>query len=202
MKHFRPAVCLAAVFLLAAAVLCGLRLPVAAERGPYTEKTFYYDIVGESVTVNGYFGSETTVVIPERIADKPVTRIEGAIFVGATSVVRVDLPETLVYADPALFSDMPGLEEVILRSQNVAVTVPEGCTLTKRFPAYVDPNDQNKDNPGNNGGNAGTPTADKTAETRQKWRVLWIVTGTLGLAALALSVAAVIKALPVRRKKQ
>ena len=187
---------MAAAVLLVCALFGGTVLHVSAADRPYSEGYFHYDLTEDGVTINGYFGREETVVVPARIADKPVTRIEGAVFAGAATVKRVDLPETLTYADPDLFSGMTSLEEVILRSQNVSVTVPEGCTLTERYPTYVDPADQNKDTGGADGSGS---TADKT---REKWRTVWIVTGAAGLVCLALFAVTMVRTFALRKREK
>ena len=67
---------------------------VAAGEEVYTEGYFYYTISDKSITIVGYFGSETVVTVPSNIAGIPVNTIGPNAFVD-TGVEIIYLPDTV-----------------------------------------------------------------------------------------------------------
>lgn len=81
--------------LLATILLCLPMLSAMAET-VYSEGYFYYTVTDGSITITGYFGSETEVTIPASIAGIPVNAIGPGAFVG-TGVQVLYLPDTILY---------------------------------------------------------------------------------------------------------
>ena len=66
----------------------------AADDTVYTEGYFYYTISDKSITITGYFGNDTVVVIPAGIAGIPVNAIGPNAFAGS-GVQIIFIPDTV-----------------------------------------------------------------------------------------------------------
>jgi len=89
---------LAAALLLA---LCSAALAATV----YTEGYFYYTESGQSVTITGYFGKESTVTVPSFIDGCPVNTIAAGAFSDSTYVKTVNLPDTVTTVETGAFSE-------------------------------------------------------------------------------------------------
>ena len=78
-------------------LLC-LTPAVFADNTVYTEGYFYYTVDDGSVTIVGYFGTESEVTVPAFIAGVPVNTIAPGAFDG-TGVTKVNLPDTIMSYD-------------------------------------------------------------------------------------------------------
>ena len=66
----------AVLLLVFSSIIVGARAAKADET-MYTEGYFYYTIEDGSITITGYFGDETIVIVPNNIAGIPVNAIHG-----------------------------------------------------------------------------------------------------------------------------
>ena len=68
-------------------------------RAPVSEKTPYDDFVyasnGKEISIRGYRGTDTEVVIPDEIDDLPVTMIGSSAFENNGNIVKVHIPDTV-----------------------------------------------------------------------------------------------------------
>ncbi|MBE5927906.1 MAG: leucine-rich repeat domain-containing protein [Lachnospiraceae bacterium] len=82
-----------------------------------TDGDYNYNLNGDGTTVTllGYMGSATEVVVPKTLGGYPVTAIETYAF-AATAVKKVTLPEGLVEILDNAFMECKMLEEVVLPS--------------------------------------------------------------------------------------
>lgn len=80
--------------LLAALLLTGLGGVAQAEDTVYDDGFFYYTVEDGSITIVGYFGTETEVTVPASIANTPVNAVAPDAFIG-TSVTKLYLPDTV-----------------------------------------------------------------------------------------------------------
>lgn len=90
-----------------------------------TEGDFEYSIVTEfdenfnsikSVKITGYTGNDSKVVIPDTIAELPVTVINSYAFQDNESITSVTIPETVVEIGSWVFEDCKNLAEINLPS--------------------------------------------------------------------------------------
>lgn len=135
-KIKRAHVVMALVALLMVLGAVSIGVSAATE---FTEGYFKYIVDGEHVTITGYFGSESEVVIYDYIASKPVTRIQGQIFKNNSKLTKVTVPETVTEIDDDLFLNIPTLKTVVVQSKSITVKVPAGCTIVEDYPIYIDP---------------------------------------------------------------
>ncbi len=99
--------CFSALFLVASAVTA------VAEDFEYTVES------DNTVTINGYTGDSDTVVIPNMIDGKPVTRIGGAAFIYRHNLMSVSIPPSVVDIGESAF----------LGCQKLAgITIPDNVT--------------------------------------------------------------------------
>lgn len=61
----------------------------------YTEGDFYYELQDESIMITGYFGSDTEITLPDKIAGYPLSKIASGAFMG-TTVKVINLPDTIM----------------------------------------------------------------------------------------------------------
>ena len=135
-KIKRAYVIMALVALLMVLGAVSMGVSAATE---FTEGYFKYIVEGEHVTITGYFGAESEVVIYDYIASKPVTRIQGQIFKNNSKLTKVTVPETVTEIDDDLFLNIPTLKTVVVQSKSITVKVPAGCTIVEDYPIYIDP---------------------------------------------------------------
>jgi len=71
----------------------------------------------QTVTITGYTGTETVLVIPETIADLPVTKLADRAFSGRNEITGVTVTGNLETLGSQTFSSINNLEEVILSGE-------------------------------------------------------------------------------------
>lgn len=120
------------------------RLSVHAEER-YTEGFFQYTVAKEEVTIHSYFGKETEVTIPEKIAGYPVTMIKDSTFFNKDEVKTVVVPYTVTSVDEQTFLDMKHLERIILKSDQVNVRAAEYVIVVEDFPRFVNTDEKTGD---------------------------------------------------------
>ena len=85
-----------------------LVLPVHAAQ-VYSDGYFQYHAYEGYNSICGYFGSETTVTVPSRIAGRPVSRIEAGAFDGCSTIEKLVLPDTIMEIEEGAFSGAKNL---------------------------------------------------------------------------------------------
>lgn len=88
-------------------VILGIR-----ETGETAEGFSYILDNGGTITINGYSGEKTDMVIPSEINGYPVTQIMGHAFNGRSDLTGVTIPETIRHIGHYAFYQCTGLEEI------------------------------------------------------------------------------------------
>ncbi len=96
---------------------------------------FAYRISDGSVVIEAYFGSDAHVVIPDRIEDRPVTRINDWVFSYESEIVSVDLPKTLIEIGANAFKECTSLQTVSVKEglQIIEEEAFDNCTALAEF---------------------------------------------------------------------
>ena len=84
------------------------------------------------VSINGYFGTDKTVVIPERIDGKPVTGISN--FANNENIEKVVIPSTVTCVWEYAFTNCSSLRELVF-GDGITEIMPEAfrdCTSLKK----------------------------------------------------------------------
>ena len=76
-------------------------------------KTITVGIGDTAIVINKYKGSDTTVTVPSKINNKPVTWLNTGAFEGNTGIKKVILPSSLLGIRDSAFKGCSKLEEVI-----------------------------------------------------------------------------------------
>ena len=113
-------------------------LPVHAEDF-LTEGYFGYSIVDEEIMIHSYFGKEVDVLIPEKIAGYPVTKIGKETFLHRDQIQTITIPDTVTYIEEDTLTELPNLWKIILKSDQVAVKAAEHVIILEDYPRYIDP---------------------------------------------------------------
>ena len=75
---------------------------------------FTYRIEDEGAVITGYSGTETDVVVPEELGGEEVVEIGQEAFRGSTSIVSIELPDTLEMIGEGAFEDCLKLRQVVI----------------------------------------------------------------------------------------
>ncbi len=62
----------------------------------YTEGDFYYELQDEAIVITGYFGTDTEITLPDKIAGYPVSKIAKGAFKDTDTVKTINLPDTIM----------------------------------------------------------------------------------------------------------
>ena len=90
---------------------------------------FEYTVNGEDITINGYTGSDTAIVIPASIEGKTVTAIAESAFEECTGFTSVTIPDSVESISASAFKDCTGITTLKMScSANYANNSFEGCT--------------------------------------------------------------------------
>ena len=74
---------------------------------------FDYNVIDEEyVIIKKYNGTDTEIVVPEKIEDKPVTQIGIRAFANCTEITKITLPETVTGIDAYAFSGCTSLAQI------------------------------------------------------------------------------------------
>ena len=84
------------------------------------ESGFKYYIIDGEVTICGYVGTETDLVFPSYEEGYPVTCVGTFSFTGYSSIISIEIPDTITKICPYAFEDCSKLEIVFL-SNSVTV---------------------------------------------------------------------------------
>lgn len=145
------AVSLAAIMLVPAA---GGLLRSQAERTVFAasaqatpvEQFEYKENQSGGITITGYWGDSDTVVVPDQIGGKNVTRISDYVFSGFDTVTSITLPDTVTAIGENAFSGCTALSELNMPAnlKEIGFNALAGCNGLAEisFPAsvtYIDP---------------------------------------------------------------
>ena len=92
---------------------------------------FEYTVENGEVTITRYIGSEAQVRIPEKIEDKPVTKIDSAAFSGCESLTSVDIPDTVTEIGDQVFLNCTSLTDINASSDNPLYSSQDGVLFNK-----------------------------------------------------------------------
>ncbi len=107
------------------------QITASAETGIYENKLLYA-IENEQVSITGWLnGVESTLEIPEEIAELPVVRITGTAFTGCTAITSVTVPETVKQIESGAFARCSNLMEIVVDGENTAYSSRGGVLLDK-----------------------------------------------------------------------
>ena len=102
--------------ILAAVALAAWGALAAPAEAPATD--FEYKRNGKNITLAKYKGSASELVIPEKIDKFPVTELGENLFKGNTDLVRVSIPDTVMWLGHVVFQACSNLESVKM-SKNI-----------------------------------------------------------------------------------
>lgn len=117
----------------------------------YSAGNFYYHVHEGYVSICGYVGDDTEIIIPSNIAGSPVSEIESKAFDGCNTIETITIPETVDTLYDDSFSGMTSLKKVICNTINVNINVGEGIEV--EYTTVLQGNDDNtSEKPDNNTG--------------------------------------------------
>jgi len=97
-----------------------------------------YEIVnGKSVTITGYTGNASSLVIPDRIGGLPVTVIGHTAFWGRGSLTSVTIPESVNSIGNGAFWGCTSLTSIAVDSRNSAYASVEGVLFDKNIRTLI-----------------------------------------------------------------
>ncbi len=89
-KKYLYSIIIASLFFIVA-------MPHAAKAGTtYTEGSLHYEVEDNSIKITQYFGSKEEVTVPAIIAGYPVSTIASGAFSDATTLKKLNLPDTIM----------------------------------------------------------------------------------------------------------
>lgn len=133
-------------YMLSTFVLMGSCIPVQAEevQGTYaTESGLLYTFdENNEITITGYSGTASHMVIPETIDGRMVVAIGARAFENNKIIVTVDLPNTLIEIGKISFSGCSNLIEVEIPSsvKTLGTSSFQACTSLKKAIIYENTN--------------------------------------------------------------
>ena len=126
----------------------------------YSAGNFYYHVHEGYVSICGYIGDDTEIIIPSNIAGSPVSEIESKAFDGCDTIETITIPETVDTLHDDSFLGMTSLKKVICNTINVNINVGDGIEV--EYTSVLQGNDDNtSENPDNN---TGKETVNNTEE--------------------------------------
>ncbi len=135
------AVLLCAVITGAAAVSVPIFVPDSGitASAAVTSDRIEYLIYNNEVSITGYSGSNSAVVIPSKISGKDVTSISWYAFEGHTGIKSITIPSTMKYIGNGAFSGCTGLTSITMPKnvERINVSAFYYCTGLKSI--NVDP---------------------------------------------------------------
>ncbi len=108
---------------------------------PLLQAELLSSVSGGKVTITGFTGEETTLVIPAKIGGLPVTSIRDSAFYGCSGLTSVIIPVGVTSIGDSAFENCSGLTSVIIPTgvRSVGDNAFEGCSGLKsvRLPSSV-----------------------------------------------------------------
>ncbi len=109
--------------LLGILLFCFCALPLRAE--------FSYQETSGSLTITGYSGPETNLVIPSTINNLPVIGIRDYAFWGCSGLTSVTIPSSVTSISDSVFQYCSGLTSINVEPQNTVYSSLDGVLLSK-----------------------------------------------------------------------
>ncbi len=133
-------------FIVLSVILCVLCFPIIVkadepDNTKYSAGNFYYHVHEGYVSICGYVGDDTEIIIPSNIAGSPVSEIESKAFDGCDTIETITIPETVDTLYDDSFSGMTSLKKVICNTINVNINVGEGIEV--EYTSVLQGNDDN-----------------------------------------------------------
>lgn len=121
-------------FIVLSVILCVLCFPIIVkadepDNTKYSAGNFYYHVHEGYVSICGYVGDDTEIIIPSNIAGSPVSEIESKAFDGCNTIETITIPETVDTLYDDSFSEMTSLKKVICNTINVNINVGDGIEV-------------------------------------------------------------------------
>ena len=152
-------------FIVLSVILCVLCFPITVkadepDNTKYSAGNFYYHVHEGYVSICGYVGDDTEIIIPSNIAGSPVSEIESKSFDGCDTIEKITIPETVDTLYDDSFSGMTSLKKVICNTINVNINVGDGIEV--EYTTVLQGNDDNTSEKPDN--NTGKETVNDTGE--------------------------------------
>lgn len=148
------------IMIFVFAFICFTSETIAATT--YTEGYYYYEVQDESIVITGYFGSDTEITVPARIAGYPVSKIASGAFSHASTVKKINLPDTIMTIEEGAFA----LEQTIVYNSNMnnqeQPTNPKQPTNSERPTTAEQPTNSTQPVSENTSANQENTNADKS----------------------------------------
>ncbi len=118
-------------------LLLGLALahPIALRADTFGN--FTYSVADGAVTITRYTGSDTSLVIPDQIANLPVTSIEGFAFSANSSLIFITLPSSVSMVGERAFASCPALTSISVDPANPHFASADGVLFDKTFQTLI-----------------------------------------------------------------
>lgn len=133
-------------FIVLSVILCVLCFPIIVkadepDNTKYSAGNFYYHVHEGYVSICGYVGDDTEIIIPSNIAGSPVSEIESKAFDGCDTIEKITISETVDTLYDDSFSGMTSLKKVICNTINVNINVGDGIEV--EYTSVLQSNDDN-----------------------------------------------------------
>lgn len=117
------------VLLFLMTMLASVTVLAEGDQTKYSAGHFYYHPHDGYVSVCGYLGRETDVVIPASISGRPVSEIEGGSFEGCNTIRTITVPDTVVIVHEDSFKGAASLEKIVNYATGLEISVGEGVKV-------------------------------------------------------------------------
>lgn len=106
----------------------------------YSSGHFYYHSHDGYVSICGYLGRETEIVIPSTMSGRPVAEIESGAFNGCNSIEVITIPDTVVLVYDDSFTGAASLKKIISNTSGVTIVAAPGVEIVYAGEQTVTPN--------------------------------------------------------------
>ncbi len=117
-------------------IMCMTHLPQFAtevkaveDETKYSSGHFYYHSHDGYVSICGYLGRETEIVIPSTMSGRPVAEIESGAFNGCNSIEVITIPDTVVLVYDDSFTGAASLKKIISNTSGVTIVAAPGVEI-------------------------------------------------------------------------
>ena len=119
--------------LILSMVLVLFCLPLGSYAADFGD--FLYETAEDGVTITGYSGADTEVVIPETVEDKPVVAIGKQAFEKNETITHVTMPESVTSIGAYAFHSCTALTEISLPEKTATIQAAAfyNCTSLERL---------------------------------------------------------------------
>lgn len=102
------------------------------EEEEYTSGDFTYTLTdSDTVSISGYTGSDTALVVPDTLDGKTVTELGGGAFAGQSSITEITLPKTLETVNDSCFYGCAALETFKVEDGSETFSVEDGVLFSE-----------------------------------------------------------------------